>query len=92
MRHETIRHRPAIGERALGFRQVQFLAYVQRELETSGIAPSYDMIDRELDLGGRHKVHKLVKSMERRGYLSRVGKGRVRRIRLSQGEQSRSRV
>jgi hypothetical protein len=75
-----VRHEPRI--RVLGYRAVQLLAYVRLCLEADGIAPSYEMIRKELDLPSREKVRRIVEPLERRGLLSRVGVGKVRRIRL----------
>lgn len=71
--------------RMLGYRAVQVLGYVRTEVQSHGIAPSYEMICEELGISSRAKVHKVVASLERRGLLSRVGAGRVRRIRLNGG-------
>lgn len=78
-----IRHQPAIANRVLGYRSSQVLAFVHAQLQTEGIAPSYGMICDELGINGRHKVNDIIKRLERRGLLSRVGSGRVRRIRLA---------
>lgn len=63
-------------------RQRQFIAYVKDTVRTDGVAPSYDMICRELGISSRGEVRRLVCAAERAGQLRRVGKGRVRRIRL----------
>lgn len=68
--------------RILGYRQEQVLAYVQRTVDEHGRAPSYSMIAEELGIANRAKVCEIVGRLERRSLLSRVGKGRVRRIRL----------
>lgn len=71
------------GRRVLGYRGFQVLAYVQETLASDGRAPSYGMIRDELGLTDKGEVGKIVKRLERRGVLSRVGSGRVRRIRLN---------
>lgn len=68
--------------RELGFRGRQVLAYVQCVIAEQGIAPSYSMIRDELGFQSRAHVCRVVKRLESRGLLSRVGHGRVRRIRL----------
>lgn len=68
--------------RALGYRQAQVLSYVRQVMADEGRAPSYQMICDELGFGGREHVHRIVKRLERRALLRRVGSGRVRRIRL----------
>jgi transcriptional regulator of NAD metabolism len=78
----AVKHQPLVS-RCLGYRAVQVLGYVRETIADEGVAPSYGMIAAELDINGRHKVCKIVQSLERRGLLSRAGSGRVRRIRLS---------
>lgn len=67
--------------RVLGYRSFQVLAYVQATIAVEGRAPSYGMIADELGIN-KPKVCDIVKRLERRGLLLRVGSGRVRRIRL----------
>jgi SOS-response transcriptional repressor LexA len=66
----------------LGYRANQVRGYVERKLEEDGVAPSYGMICDELGIGTRGEVSRIVKDLERRGIFRRVGRGRVRRIRL----------
>lgn len=66
----------------LGYRAAQLLAYVQQVIEVEGVAPSYSMICDALGIGSCTEVRRIVASLEKRGLLRRVGKGRVRRIRL----------
>jgi SOS-response transcriptional repressor LexA len=68
--------------RVLGYRQSQVLAYVRKVTTEDGRAPSYSMIAKEVGIGSRGKVCEIVERLERRGLLRRVGRGRVRRIRL----------
>lgn len=63
-------------------RQRELLDYVQATIRRDGVAPSYGMIQRELDVGSPGEVRKLVCRLEKIGKLRRVGSGRVRRIRL----------
>jgi SOS-response transcriptional repressor LexA len=66
----------------LGYRASQVLAFVRKCIEEEGHAPSYNMIRKELDFADCADVCKVVGRLENRGLLSRVGRGRVRRIRL----------
>jgi SOS-response transcriptional repressor LexA len=67
----------------LGYRECQVLAFTQAVVAEQGTAPSYAMICDELGIGTRGEVSRIVASLERRGYLKRVGAGKVRRIRLA---------
>lgn len=78
-------HVPQITGRSLGpvgYRAVQVLEYVRRYLGEHGHAPSYVEIRTALGIGSKGEVSRIVAGLERRGMLSRVGQGRVRRIRL----------
>ena len=77
-----VRHRSAIEHRVLGYRAVQVLGYVRQVIDEEGRAPSYGMICSALGLDSKRDVCRVVQSLERRGLISRVGQGRVRRIRL----------
>jgi transcriptional regulator of NAD metabolism len=77
-----MRHRPLISGRVLGYRAVQVLGYVRDTIAEDGEAPSYGMIRDALGLSSREKVRRIVVGLEKRALLSRVGSGRVRRIRL----------
>lgn len=68
--------------RELGYRGVQVLAYVRTSIAEQGRAPSYEMICDKLGISTRAKVCEVVKRLEKRGLISRVGSGRVRRINL----------
>jgi len=63
-------------------RQRELLEYVRTIVARDGIAPSYGMIQKDLDVGSAGEVRKLVCRLEKIGKLRRVGSGRVRRIRL----------
>lgn len=71
-------HRPGIGNRALGFRAVQVLAFVRVTIEQRGFAPSYGEIRDALGFNDKCDVRDVVKRLERRGLMSRAGAGRVR--------------
>lgn len=64
-------------------RQRELLEYIQAVIGRDGIAPSYGMIQRDLDVGSAGEVRKLVMRLEKVGKVRRVGSGRVRRIRLT---------
>ena len=66
----------------LGYRAQQALDYIRDEIERTGQAPSYAMIRDTIGFIHKRDVHRVIKSLEKRGLLSRVGSGRVRRIRL----------
>ena len=68
----------------LGYRGLQVLNYVEQTIASEGIAPSYAMIANELGIATRGEVAKIVKRLEGRGAIFRVGSERVRRIRLAQ--------
>jgi SOS-response transcriptional repressor LexA len=63
-------------------RQRELLDYVHSMIRRDGVAPSYRMIQRDLDVGTPGEVRKLVCRLEKVGKLKRVGTGRVRRIQL----------
>lgn len=73
-----LRYRPYLGYRAAQVRE-----YVERVIADEGIAPSYDMICGELGISTKGEVSRIVGNLERHGIFRRVGRGRVRRIRLT---------
>jgi len=64
-------------------RQRELLDYVKAVISRDGVAPSYSMIQKDLDVGSAGEVRKLVCRLEKVGKVRRVGAGRVRRIRLT---------
>lgn len=68
--------------RVLGYRESQVAAYVRHTIAEQGTAPSYGMIRAALGIERGH-VSRIVQQLERKGLLSRVGSGRVRRIALT---------
>jgi SOS-response transcriptional repressor LexA len=68
--------------RIFGYRGAQVLAFVRNTIEVEGSAPSYGMICDALGISTKGEVSSIVARLEKRGALSRVGNGRVRRIRL----------
>jgi SOS-response transcriptional repressor LexA len=75
-RKERVRGRPAI-------RQAQVLNYVQSIFADHGHPPSYGMICTALGINSRQEVHRIIARLEGVGLLSRIGEGKVRRIRLT---------
>lgn len=63
-------------------RRAQVLDYVQRKTSEDGIAPSYGMICSDLGIRTRQEVCRIVGDLERMRELKRVGRGKVRRIRI----------
>lgn len=74
----SFKHQPLLGNRALGFRAVQVLAYVRVTIELRGYSPSYGEIRDALGFNDKCDVRDVVKRLERRGLMSRAGVGRVR--------------
>jgi SOS-response transcriptional repressor LexA len=54
------------------------LAYVQATIAEYGRAPSYGMIRDALGFTDKSDVRRVVRRLEKRGLLMRVGSGRVR--------------
>lgn len=70
------------NDRTLGYRASQVLAFVRIQIAETGHAPSYREICAGVGISSKGEVSRIVAALERRCLLSRVGKGRVRRIRL----------
>jgi DNA-binding MarR family transcriptional regulator len=73
----------------LGYRELQVLDYLCAELETSDATPTLGMISAALDIA-QYDASKIIRVLERKGLVERVGKGRGRLIvlphkRLAQG-------
>lgn len=75
------KHLPAIGERALGYKQPQVLAFIRMQLVATGSAPSYGEICDEFGID-RGNLSRMITALERRGLIARAGAGRVRRLKL----------
>lgn len=75
-------HHPSLTGRALGYRAFQVERFVRQFFGEHGVSPSYDDIRDGVGIRTKGEVSRIVASLERRGLLSRVGKGRIRRIRL----------
>lgn len=65
-----------------GYRAQQVLAFVRGTFDAIGRAPSYREICDGVGIATPGHVSRIVDRLERRGLVQRVGKGRVRRIRL----------
>jgi SOS-response transcriptional repressor LexA len=78
-------HHPRLTGRVLGYRAVQVLEYVRRYAGEHGHSPDYLAICNGVGISSKGEVSRIIASLERRGLLSRVGSGRVRRIRLRPG-------
>jgi predicted transcriptional regulator of viral defense system len=74
--------RTRISGRVLGYRAVQVDRFITLFAAEVGRAPVYDEIRAGTGIRTRGEVSRIVDSLERRGLLSRVGRGRVRRISL----------
>lgn len=80
-------HATFLSGRVLGYRAVQVLEYVRQTIDAEGTAPSYGMIRDKLGFNHKSEVCHIVRRLERRGLLRRVGNERVRRL-TSTGIQS----
>ena len=56
----------------LTIKQNQLLNYLILRIEQSGVSPSYEEICRELELKSKSGIHRIVKSLEERGYIERL--------------------
>jgi SOS-response transcriptional repressor LexA len=66
--------------RELGYRGVQVLALIRERIETHGCAPTSHQIMTELGFYDRAGVLRVVERLEKRGLVSRAGRGRVRQF------------
>ena len=78
-----MKQRLTITSRVLGYRSVQVLEYDHQTIAEHGQAPSYGMIRDTFGFCHNGDVCRIIERLERRGLLSRVGSGRVRRIQLA---------
>lgn len=60
-------------------RQVECLAFIKRTVAAGGKAPTFDEIKRELGVESKATVHRLISSLEDRGFIRRLP-GRSRAI------------
>lgn len=56
----------------LTHKQNQLLTFLIKRLEEHGISPSYEEICKELSLKSKSGIHRIVKSLEERGYIERL--------------------
>ena len=56
----------------LTLKQNQLLNYLILRIEDSGVSPSYEEICKELELKSKSGIHRIVKSLEERGYIERL--------------------
>ena len=63
----------------LTFKQNQLLSFLIKKIEENGVSPSYEEICKELSLKSKSGIHRIVKSLEERGYIERL-KNRARAI------------
>ncbi len=63
----------------LTFKQNQLLYFLIKKIEENGVSPSYEEICKELSLKSKSGIHRIVKSLEERGYIERL-KNRARAI------------
>lgn len=78
------------ARRILGYRERQVLDYTREVVANEGIGPSYSMIRRKLGIATQGEVSRIVANLEARGELRRIGRGKVRRIRLHANYQQPS--
>ena len=53
-------------------KQNQLLSFLIKRIEEEGISPSYEEICMELSLKSKSGIHRIVKSLEERGYVERL--------------------
>jgi repressor LexA len=56
----------------LTHKQNQLLTFLIKRLEEQGVSPSYEEICKELSLKSKSGIHRIVKSLEERGYIERL--------------------
>tara|TARA_A100001015_G_scaffold18536_1_gene21481 strand:- start:108 stop:497 length:390 start_codon:yes stop_codon:yes gene_type:complete len=56
----------------LTLKQNQLLTFLIKRLEDHGVSPSYEEICKELSLKSKSGIHRIVKSLEERGYIERL--------------------
>ena len=53
-------------------KQNQLLSFLIKRIEKDGVSPSYEEICIELSLKSKSGIHRIVKSLEERGYVERL--------------------
>ena len=56
----------------LTLKQNQLLSFLIKKIEENGVSPSYEEICKELSLKSKSGIHRIVKSLEERGYIERL--------------------
>ena len=56
----------------LTLKQNQLLSFLIKRIEENGVSPSYEEICKELSLKSKSGIHRIVKSLEERGYIERL--------------------
>ena len=56
----------------LTLKQNQLLTFLIKRLEEHGVSPSYEEICKELSLKSKSGIHRIVRSLEERGYIERL--------------------
>ena len=56
----------------LTLKQNQLLNYLIMRIEKDGVSPSYEEVCKELELKSKSGIHRIVKSLEERGYIERL--------------------
>ena len=56
----------------LTHKQNKLLTFLIKRLEEHGVSPSYEEICKELSLKSKSGIHRIVKSLEERGYIERL--------------------
>ena len=56
----------------LTIKQNMLLNYLIMRIEKDGVSPSYEEICKELELKSKSGIHRIVKSLEERGYIDRL--------------------
>jgi SOS-response transcriptional repressor LexA len=82
-------HQPMLTGRILGYRAVQVDRFIRQWTDENGQAPTLTIIMSELGIGSKGEVSRIVSSLERRGLLSRTGRGKVRRISIGAADANR---
>lgn len=62
-----------LKSRALGYRAIQVVLFVQDHIAIHGYAPSYRIIRDELGFADKSDVQKVCKRLERRGIVAIIG-------------------
>ena len=53
-------------------KQNELLTYLINQIEKNGISPSYEEICKELNLKSKSGIHRIIKSLEERGFIERI--------------------